>query len=188
VGGRSNIYVVNSEGGAPRRLTQGNWANIVPCWSKDSASIFYGSNRSGTFQIWKMDADGNHPVMITRDGGFGALLSTNGEFLYYTKSPALAGDIWRVPVAGGEERKITDGVYRYSFALAPEGIYFVSAPQFQKGSAIRFFEYSSEKITDVLPLHEPADLGLGISPDYQRLYFAKVDQIDSDIMLVDNVR
>jgi Tol biopolymer transport system component/predicted Ser/Thr protein kinase len=188
VGGRSNIYVVNSEGGTPRRLTQGAHANIVPCWSKDGASIYFGSNRSGTFQIWRMNADGSHPVMITKDGGFGPLLSTNGEFIYYTRSPALAGDIWRAPAAGGEERKIADGLYRYSFAIAPEGIYFVSAPQFQKASAIRFLEFSSEKITDVLTLHDPADLGLGISPDYQRLYFAKVDQIDSDIMMVDNVK
>jgi hypothetical protein len=35
------------------------------------------------------------------------------------RAPALAGDTWRVAVGGGEERKIADGVYRYSFNLAP---------------------------------------------------------------------
>jgi Tol biopolymer transport system component len=187
LGGRSNIYVVNSEGGTPRKLTESAGANIVPCWSKDASTIFFGSNRSGTFQIWKMNADGSNPVMITKGGGFAALLSTTGEFIYYAKSPALAGDIWQVPVQGGEERKVTDGVYRYSFAPAPDGLYFVSAPRFQKGSGIRFLEFARESITDVFPLQDPAELGLGISPDYRQLVFAKVDYSDSDIMLVESI-
>jgi eukaryotic-like serine/threonine-protein kinase len=187
LGGRSNIYAVNSEGGTPRKLTESAGANIVPCWSKDAAFIFFGSNRSGTFQIWKMNADGSNPVMITKGGGFAPLLSANGEFIFYAKSPALASDIWRVPVQGGEERKVTDGVYRYSFALAPEGLYFVSAPRFQKRSAICFLEFARESITDVFPLQDPAELGLGLSSDYRNLFFAKVDYSDSDIMLVENI-
>ena len=127
LGGRSNIYVVNSEGGTPRKLTQSPGANIVPCWSKDATTIFFGSNRSGTFQIWKMNVDGSHPVMITKNGGFAPLLSPNGDVIYYARNSALSGDVWAVPVQGGEERKVVDGVYRYSFAPAPEGLYFVSA-------------------------------------------------------------
>jgi hypothetical protein len=44
-----------------------------------------------------------------------------------------------------------------------------------------------EKITDVFRFADPVDLGLGISPDYRHLYFAKVDYTDSDIMLIENV-
>jgi Tol biopolymer transport system component len=187
VGGRSNIYVVNSDGGTPRRLTQGAGANIVPCWSKDGESIFFGSSRSGTLQIWKMSSDGSNPVMITQHGGFAPLLSPTNEFIYYAKSTALASDIWRVKVSGGEEGKITDGVYRYSFNLTPQGLYFVSAPKFQKGSYIRFLDLTSKKITDLYPLPDPPGLGLGLSPDYRHLFFARIDQNDSDIMLVDNV-
>jgi Tol biopolymer transport system component/predicted Ser/Thr protein kinase len=187
VGGRANIYVVNSEGGTSRKLTESAGANIVPCWSKDGGSIFFGSNRSGQFQIWRMNVDGSEPVMITKHGGFAPLLSASGEFIYYAKSPALASDIWRVSVSGGEERKIADGVYRYSFALAPEGLYYVSAVRFQKGSSIRFVDFANERISDVFRLHDPADLGLALSPDYRRLFFAKVDHSDSDIMLVENI-
>jgi eukaryotic-like serine/threonine-protein kinase len=188
LGGRANIYVVNSEGGTPRRLTQSAGANVVPCWSKDGKAIFFGSNRTGMFQIWKMEGDGNHPVMITKDGGFAPLLDVSGEFIYYAKSPALSSDVWKVPVSGGEERKIIDGIYRFSFALSPQGLYFVSAPQFGKAAFIRFLDFSTEKMTDVLPISDPADLGLGLSPDYRRLFFAKVDHSDSDIMLIENIR
>jgi Tol biopolymer transport system component len=187
-GGRANIYVVNSEGGTSRKITESAGANIVPCWSRDGGSIFFGSNRSGQFQIWRMNADGSQPVMITKNGGFAPFVSVDNEFIYYAKRPALASDIWRVAVSGGEERRIADGVYRYSFALAPEGLYYVTAGRLQKESSIRFFEFASERTTDVYRLDGTADLGLAISPDYRRLFFAKIDHSDSDIMLVENVR
>ena len=188
LGGRSQIYVVNSEGGEPRKLTDGEAASIVPCWSKDGASIFFGSNRSGSFQIWKMNADGGNPAMVTKNGGFAALLSPDNDFIYYAKSPALSSDVWRAPIEGGEESKIVDGVYRYSFAPTREGLYYVSAPGFQKGSSIRFLEFASGKTTDVFVLPEPAALGLGFSSDFQNLFFAQADRQDSDIMLVEDVR
>ena len=112
----------------------------------------------------------------------------HGESIYYAKSPALSSDIWKVPAGGGEETKIVSGVFRYSFALAPEGLYFVSAPQFQSASAVRFLDFATSRITDVLPLPDQVDLGLGISPGYDRLLFSKVDHSDADIMLVENVR
>ena len=125
--------------------------------------------------------------MITKNGGFAPLVDVSGEFIYYAKSPALSSDIWRVPAGGGEEQKITDGVYRYSFNLTPQGLYFVSAPRLGKRSFIRFVDRADQRVTDVFELPDPADLGLGVSPDYRHLYFSKVDYSDSDIMLVENV-
>ena len=188
LGGRANIYVVNSEGGEPRKLTEGDGASIVPCWSKDGGSIFFGSNRSGSFQIWRMNADGSNPVMITKNGGFASLLSPDGDLIYYAKSPALSSDVWRAPVAGGEETKIVDGVYRYSFAPIPGGLYYLSAPGIQAGSSIRLLELPSGKTTEILALGRPAALGLGVSPDYRSVYFAQADRQESDIMVVENVQ
>jgi hypothetical protein len=41
--------------------------------------------------------------------------------------------------------------------------------RFQKGSSIRFLEFARESITDIFPLPDPAELGLGLSPDYRNL-------------------
>jgi Tol biopolymer transport system component len=185
LGGRSNIYVVNSEGGTPIQLTQSAGANIVPCWSQDGATIFFGSSRTGTFQIWRINADGSNPEVITRQGG-SAPRGSDGKFLYYAKSPALASDIWKVPITGGEEIRILEGVYRYSFAVAPKGLYFVSAPAFQKGSSIKYFDFARKTVTEILPLLNPPDLGLSLSSDHRRLFFAKFDYNESDIMLAED--
>jgi Tol biopolymer transport system component len=130
--------------------------------SKDATTIFFGSNRSGTFQIWKMNVDGSHPVMITKSGGFAPLLSPNGDVIYYARSSALSGDVWAVPVQGGEERKVVDGVYRYSFAPAPEGLYFVSAARFQKRSAA-LSSSPREQSPTILTLNDP-ESGARIRP------------------------
>jgi Tol biopolymer transport system component len=135
-----------------------------------------------------MNADGSQPVMITKNGGLAPLLSPEGDFIYYAKSPALASDVWRTPVQGGEETKLVDGVYRYSFAVVHDGLYFVSAPKFQEGSSIRFLEFASGETTDIFAVGGTAALGIGISPDYRQLYFARADNEDSDIMLVQDVR
>jgi Tol biopolymer transport system component len=101
-----------------------------------------------------MNADGSQPVMITKNGGFAPLMTPDGEFIYYAKRTALSSDIWRVPLRGGDETKITDGVYRYSFALFPEGLYYVSAPDAQNGSSIRLLEFATGKTTDVFALRQ----------------------------------
>ena len=77
----------------------------------------------------------------------------------------------------------------YSFAVAAKGLYFVSAPAFQKGSSIRYFDFARETVTEVLPLFDsPSSLGLSLTSDHRRLFFAKLDYSESDIMLAEDVR
>jgi len=49
-----DIYVVSGDGGAPERLTTEPSANGRPSWSQDGRWIYFGSDRSGEVQIWKM--------------------------------------------------------------------------------------------------------------------------------------
>ena len=53
--------------------------------------------------------------------------SLDGRFLYYAKAPVSPTAIWRVPVAGGEETRVTDGLtYTLNFAVADRGLYFTA--------------------------------------------------------------
>ncbi len=53
-----NIYVVPSEGGTPQQLTSvGN--NVYPAFSPDGSKIVFNSNRTGTSQVYVMNADGS---------------------------------------------------------------------------------------------------------------------------------
>jgi dipeptidyl aminopeptidase/acylaminoacyl peptidase len=84
----SQVYVVPVLGGAPRQLTTTGDTNERPRWSPDSKQIFFTSNRSGSSQIWVMNADGSNARQITRfaaEAG-GILLSPDGKKIVFLSS------------------------------------------------------------------------------------------------------
>ena len=93
--GQSEIYTIGVNGGKPARLTNHPAHDTAPSWSGDGKSIYFGCNRSGDFQVWKMPATGGEAVQMTRKGGYAALESPDGKFLYYTKRRASDG-LWRL--------------------------------------------------------------------------------------------
>jgi len=95
-GGNPDVYVIDLKGSAPRRMTSDPSEEIVPTWSRDGKWIYFASNRTFAYEMWKMPAVGGPAVQVTHKGGFHGLESPDGRFLYYAKSPNLPG-LWRVP-------------------------------------------------------------------------------------------
>ncbi|HEY4364624.1 MAG TPA: S9 family peptidase [Bryobacteraceae bacterium] len=82
------IYVVPMDGSTPRQLTTEGTANSRPKWSPDSRQIYFVSNRSGSQQIWAMDADGTRARQVTRFAteADGVLVAANGKKLVFTSN------------------------------------------------------------------------------------------------------
>jgi TolB protein len=53
--GTSDIYVVPAAGGEPLRITTTRGLNAGPAWSPDGSTIFFVSNRTGTYKVWRVD-------------------------------------------------------------------------------------------------------------------------------------
>ena len=68
VPGGFDIYVHNLKTGALSRLTDGSDINEWPRWSPDGRHIAFASNRSGSFDVYTMDAGGDHVRRLTRGG------------------------------------------------------------------------------------------------------------------------
>jgi dipeptidyl aminopeptidase/acylaminoacyl peptidase len=79
------IYTVPITGGNPKQLTLTGEANDRPRWSNDG-KIYFISDRSGTPEIWRMDADGGDAKQITflSTGAGGELPSADGKTLIFT--------------------------------------------------------------------------------------------------------
>ena len=79
------IYIVPLNGGLPRQITRDGTDNERPRWSPDSKQIYYVSNRDGSMQVWRMDADGANARQIshlsTEAGGI--LLSPDGKKIVF---------------------------------------------------------------------------------------------------------
>jgi Tol biopolymer transport system component len=164
----------------------------VPSWSRNGQWIYFASNRTGDFQVWKAPADGGESVQVTKKGGFAAFESPDGKFIYYAKDINAPG-IWRVEVQGGEETPVLDqpkaGYWGY-WAVVDGGIYFVNAV-LESHPTLDFFSFATGRVRQIAEMEKEAAQGwsgLAISPDGRSILYVQMDRNESTIMLVDNFR
>ncbi len=192
--GFSDIYVISSDGGAPRRVTSSSADDVVPSWSVDGKWLYFGSNRSGTWEIWRVAAQGESAqapaVQITKQGGFAAFEGEDGKWLYYAKGRDVPG-LWRVAVAGGEETPVIPdlraGYWGY-WTLDRNNIYFLE-PEASGRSALKRYSLTTGKIGLVatISIQPPfGDSGLSVTRDGREFLYNQVDHSSSDILLAKN--
>lgn len=183
--GNAEIYVMSADGGAPRRLTTSRYNNLLPSWSHDGSWIYFASDRSGRYEIWKVLIDRGEAVQVTSGGGYAAVESPDGKYLYYTQiNPRGPEPVFRMPSSGGTAVQILAAVE--SFCVTSKGVYFVS----QQGgrSTIQFLETASRKVSTLTPLGKSLDAGLAVSPDDAYVVWSQVDRETVNLMLVDGFR
>ncbi|HKX30585.1 MAG TPA: DUF5050 domain-containing protein, partial [Blastocatellia bacterium] len=188
----ADIFIVSGEGGQMRRLTTDPAEDIVPSWSHDGRWIYFTSNRTGRLQIWKMPADGGEAVQVTKQGGFEAVESPDGQWLYYTQDRGSSA-IRRMPVNGGEETLLYDfhqTIYSRMWTVAPEGIYFATAES-TAVSAIKFLSLPGQNVSTVASIDGKLANGvsaLTVSPDSKWILFPLVVERGGDLMIIENFR
>jgi Tol biopolymer transport system component len=187
--GSADLYVLSPNSGEMRRITSDPSEEVEPRWSRDGRTIYFGSNRTGRFEVWKMSATGGAAVRITRDGGLTASESLDGRFLYYAKHDGSPTSIWRVPVGGGEEKMMVDGLsYALNFVVSERGIYFLAVSDKPDKTSIDFFDFETRKRTTLLKVAKQHWYGMALSPDHKSLLYSVIDNAGSNLMLVDKFR
>jgi Tol biopolymer transport system component len=181
--GHSDIFILNAEGGSPRRLTTENAENNIPTWSRNGEWIYFSSDRSGQWQIWKVPTAGRAAVQVTKKGGFVAQESPDGRTLYYSD---YDGFLWKMAVDGGEPVPILEKVARWS--VMDKGIFILDDTK--RLAKIKFFEFATRRTLELTTVdlgpRAPAGEMFSVSPNAKSIMYSRVDQVESDIMLVEN--
>lgn len=164
---------------------------IMPTWSHDGQWIYFVSPRSGEPQVWKIAADRTGAILqVTKHGGAGLPLeSVDGKFLFYTK--AAGSDLWRMPLAGGEEQRFLSGPVAgegLNYAPARNGIYFIREASAKSKQSLVFLRFADKQTITIVEISRPAIMGLAISPDERTILYGQVDHVTSELMLVDKFR
>lgn len=140
------VYGVSAGGGEERRLTdadvdpstpQGLFFQTEPAWSPDGSTIAFASKRSGTFDLYAMNADGSgtRRLTSTKDDDDQPTWSPDGERIAFTRG--ASGRIFVMGADGSGARRLTgEEVEESEPAWSPDGrslAYSKKAP----GSSVR---------------------------------------------------
>jgi serine/threonine protein kinase/tricorn protease-like protein len=195
--GRWNIKVVDASGGQTRQLTGGAFTSSVPSWSKDGKLIYFTSDRTGRFEVWRMPFPEGAAEQITGDGGFGpALESSDARTVYYLKD-AGDGPLYSRPLSGGAEKQVLERVARRGFAVFDDGIYYIYAdPDGLAKSEVRFHDFATGRSRSVgaiesgtlNPIAARVGVGFSVSPDRKTFLFTHYGSAGSDLMMIENFR
>ena len=120
--GLPNIYIVEASGGKPVRLTPG----VVPHWSSDGQWIYYSAESNGRMEVWRVASSGGAPEQITRQGGFGGILSADGKDLYFTSDNKPISSLWELELSSRKTTLVASSVLDRGYALGSDQLYFIS--------------------------------------------------------------
>ena len=123
--GRQQIFVVKPDGSGIRRLTKEGKQNFFPAWSPDGKRIAFTSDRSGSLQIWVMDADGTNPKQLTTEGeNVVPTWSPDEKWLAFGSQRSGHFEIWAMESDGTHQKQLTTtdaAVGNNAAAWSPDG-------------------------------------------------------------------
>lgn len=140
-----DLWSIDPDGGNQRQLTNNSFNDFSPRVSPDGRYIFFASNRTGSNQVWRMNADGSDQIQIThQEGGYPKLVTPDGKYLYFHSG--LHKTLWQVSVNGGEETQLSEKS-GFAPAFSTDGklaAFFFSEPD--RGLSIAVMSVESRRI------------------------------------------
>jgi Tol biopolymer transport system component len=129
--GNMEIYIMDTDGSEPVRLTDNPAEDYWPTWSPDGTQIAFTSDRDGDFEIYIINADGSHPQRLTQQAGndLEPAWSPDGTQIAFMVHQKGKSDIYSMKPDGTGRQKLTESSgNNYLPKWSPDGtqIVFVS--------------------------------------------------------------
>jgi len=176
--GHADLFSISTDGGTPEPIAPSPANEVAPVFSPDGSEVLFGSDRSGTWQIWSSERE----TPLTSDGGYAGRFFGDGTTLYFTKfdSPGLH----RLDLESGAEAKVAgtetlaDSV---AWTLDASTLWFLGA----ESGEIQLYQMDlpSGALSNLRTLDADPGGGLELDPTRKRLLFSRVVRSESDLVL-----
>ena len=98
------LYLVSRIGETPVRLTTNAFQEVDPSLSPDGSKVVFSSKESGTFELWRREADGTSRVALTSNGAVNRhpVWSPDGHNIAWS----VGGALWIMRADGDSARQL----------------------------------------------------------------------------------
>jgi Tol biopolymer transport system component len=188
--GTEVFLLTATPGSKPQRvLLNANNASI----SRDGKRIYFQSRG----QIWKSDIHGANPEALTDERGAGQPVeSFDGKTIFFR---GRRNTFESVPVEGGEAKEVIvpdhDLVWVTTIQPVKKGVYFTEFERSSRSVVVSFYDFATKKNTVAFRMKTTRmgfDMGnytvFSVSPDGTHILYPRVDQSQTNLMLVENFR
>jgi Tol biopolymer transport system component len=164
-----------------------NSDNVVPSWSHDGNAIYFSSDRTGDWQIWRHSLDTGAEVQVTINGGFNAMEASDGKSLVYV------GDLGRTEIRRLSLQRIQDDVSLASLGpgmwhagtVSHGGLLYLKRLSSPVSTTLFRLDLSSRKLQGLGQAAQAVNDSISASPDGRGVLFARRSNTTSSIMILD---
>jgi Tol biopolymer transport system component/tRNA A-37 threonylcarbamoyl transferase component Bud32 len=188
--GQVDIWTIGVDGSGLRQITHDPANDVTPIWSRDGRFIYFASDRTGRFEIWRVPAGGGAEEQVSRRGGSYPLESLDGTTLYYAQGEEESSPLVAIPTAGGAERTVLPCVSVGTYATAPRGIFHVacaSAADQPHGPSLLYWDAATGRDRPIEGIEAVSIGRMSVSPDGRTIVYGR-SRPASDLMMIENFR
>ena len=136
--GGSQIFVIDSKGGDPRRITQSSGIDTEPVFTPDGSAIYFVSDRGGSPQIYRIPSFGGPVQRVTFNGNYNIspTLSPDGRWLAYISRAGNSFKLSLMDLVTDKVTTLTETSHDEKPSFAPNGKLILYATQVQGKEAL----------------------------------------------------
>jgi uncharacterized protein YjdB len=172
--GNFDLFVMNADGSAIRRLTTERGTDGEPAWTPDGTSIVFTSARSGVPQLYVIPADSGEARALTTSAGGNQspAVSPDGRTVAFVSLRDAAPRVYRIGLDGAGEMRVGTGQLKEGApGFLPDGDLLYGVERSRNAREWRIMRASARGVPVPLFETEHPLAQLSVSRDGEQLVF-----------------